>query len=90
MGLGPGESEAIGLALALAATIRIDERQGRQAALKRSLKVIGTVGMLLVAKDRAIISAIAPVVDSLKAVGFFIAPALKRDVLRRAGEATRS
>ena len=57
-GLDEGESAAIGLAIALQAPILIDERIGRQVAHLHSLKVIGSLGILLVAKQRGIIKSI--------------------------------
>jgi uncharacterized protein len=85
-GLGPGEAAAIGLALALRSPLLIDERIGRQVAAALALKVIGTIGILLLAKQRSLITAIRPVIDSLKREGFFIAPALELEILQRAGE----
>jgi uncharacterized protein len=85
-GLDEGESAAIGLAVALQAPILVDERIGRQVAQLHSLKVIGTLGILLIAKQRGYIELIAPVIASLKQESFFIAPILERDVLVLAGE----
>jgi uncharacterized protein len=85
-GLGPGEAAAIGLALALRSPLLIDERIGRQVAAALAIKVIGTIGILLLAKRRSLITAIRPVVDSLKREGFFIAKALELETLQRAGE----
>jgi uncharacterized protein len=85
-GLDEGESAAIGLAIAMQAPILIDERIGRQVAHLHSLKVVGTLGVLLLAKQRGFIEFIAPVIASLKQEEFFIAPSLELDVLVRAGE----
>lgn len=85
-GLGPGEAAAIGLALALRSPLLIDERIGRQVAAAHALKVIGTIGILLLAKQRSLITAIKPVIDTFKREGIFIAPALELEILQRAGE----
>lgn len=48
MSLGPGESEAIGLALEVSAEwIILDERPARRVAAGLGLPVIGTLGLLL-------------------------------------------
>ncbi len=86
VGLDPGEAAAIGLAVALGAPILIDERIGRQVAFAHSLKVVGTMGILLRAKERGLVRLIRPLIDSLRDEGFFVAPALVEQVLQRANE----
>jgi predicted nucleic acid-binding protein len=47
VGLGKGEREAIALASEIAAgALLIDERDGRQEAVRRRLRVVGTLGVL--------------------------------------------
>ena len=86
VGLGPGETAAIGLALSMDAPILIDERLGRQVAMGHRLKIVGTLGILLRAKERGLINSVKPLIDALSSQGFFVAAGLAREVLRRAGE----
>lgn len=85
-GLDAGESAAIGLAIALNAPLLIDERIGRHVAQLHAVKVIGSLGILLLAKERGIIDAIAPIIAALKEEEFFISSALEQAILIRARE----
>jgi predicted nucleic acid-binding protein len=85
--LGAGETEAIALALEVGVNwIVLDDAPGRQLAESLGLPVIGTLGLLLQAKDNGIIDAVKPLVDALIAVDFRMTPALLTGVLRQAGE----
>jgi len=48
--------------------------------------VTGTVGLLLVAKNRGYIAVVRPLLDELIRQGFWISPALYQTALRQAGE----
>jgi predicted nucleic acid-binding protein len=86
-GLGDGESEAIGLAVELRARwIILDDRAARRLAQGLGLPVIGTLGLLLAAKRRGLLTVIRPSVDALVSQGFHVAPELCARVLRDAGE----
>lgn len=85
-GLDLGESMALALAVALKAPILIDERIGRQAAFAQSLRVVGSIGILLLAKKRGLIERVAPAIQDLKREGLYISPELEQEALRRAGE----
>jgi predicted nucleic acid-binding protein len=85
--LDPGEAEAIALAIELGDVfLIIDERNARRIAQQMGLKVIGTLGMLLRAKEKGVISEVKPVIMSLESVNFRIAPALIQKALILAGE----
>lgn len=85
--LGAGETEAIGLALELGVpTVIVDERAGRRLAAAVGLDVVGTVGILLRAKQRGLVGAVRPELDALLEAGFFVAMSLYRDTVVRAGE----
>lgn len=86
--LDRGEAEAIVLAQECRAdAVLIDEADGRKIAQQLGLGVIGTLGILLRAKQRGDLTALAPVMDRLRdELGFFISPALREEVLRRADE----
>ena len=81
-----GEAEAIALALERNWRIILDDRKARLVARRLGLKVIGTVGVLLRAKRKGIVSRIAPLLQDLEAAGFYLSEALKREALRLAGE----
>jgi uncharacterized protein len=87
--LDAGESEALALALEIKADlVLIDERAGRSAAERAGLTPLGLLGVLIRAKARGSIPAVAPLIDTLQQeIGFFISPALRREALRLASEA---
>ncbi len=81
--LDAGEREAIILAEELEADVLLmDERSGREAALKRDLPVVGTLGILERAAENGLLD-FTETLQDLKANGFFIASALEKDFLER-------
>lgn len=85
--LGPGESEAISLALEIGAQwVILDERPARRLAQALGLPVIGTLGILVASKRRGLLPAVRPCLDVLVNVGFHISPVLYDLVLADAGE----
>jgi len=88
--LGRGEAESIALALELSADLLLlDEREGRRAAERLGLRVIGVVGILLEAKSSAIIDKVRPLLDGLRqAAGFYLSESLYQHALVLAGEST--
>lgn len=84
---GPGESEALALALEVHADlILIDDKAARRLASSLHLPVLGVLGLLLKAKDAALIPAVRPRLDALRKLPFHISPWLHEAVLRDAGE----
>ena len=82
-----GEAEAISLAMELEDVFLIlEDRKARQLALQLNLKVIGTVGMLLRAKRKGIITEIKPLLVALNQANFRISEPLIQNALRIAGE----
>lgn len=86
-----GEAEAIVLALEMGVTdILIDDAKGRRAAKLKGLQVIGTIGILLVAKQRGLIMLIQPELDALLAHNIHIGHRLYEQALILADEALSS
>jgi len=85
--LGAGESEAIALALEVKADlILLDDKAARRLALTLGLPLLGTLGLLLKAKDLGLIKEIRPKLIALRSLPFHIGPRLFEAVLRDAGE----
>lgn len=85
--LGAGESEAIALALEIQADlVLLDDQAARRLAAALHLPLMGTLGLLLKAKDAGLISAVRPKLEALQALPFHIAPRLLEAVLREAHE----
>ena len=82
-----GESEAIALAVRAPSSLLImDDRRGRRLALDRGLRVKGTVGLLVLAKQRGLVPAVRPLLAALEFVGIFVTPQLLASALVEAGE----
>ncbi|WP_456454012.1 DUF3368 domain-containing protein [Thermococcus sp.] len=85
--LGDGESEAMALALELGADFLIlDDLKARKIAKELGIKVIGTAGLLLLAKKRGVVEEVKPLLRELVEKGFRIADSVIEVILRAAGE----
>jgi predicted nucleic acid-binding protein len=81
--LGPGEREAIALALDVKADfVLMDETLGRKVAVQNSLLVKGTLGILEDAAHRGLIN-LPEAVDKLRATSIFLSEEIVEDALRR-------
>lgn len=88
--LGPGEREAIALSQECgAAVLLMDERDGRQEAIRRHLTVIGTLGVLGEAADRNWVD-LPAAVAALKATSFRANDILYHEILVRYEQRKRS
>jgi uncharacterized protein len=81
-----GEAEAIALASEKNCLLISDDKQARAAAKLLGVSVIGTVGILIRAKQNGVIAEIKPILDALAANDFFISRALREEALKIAGE----
>lgn len=87
-GLGRGELEAIALYKRLRADrLLIDDGRARRVARVNGVDVIGTLGVLILAKSRDIVPAVRPLLDRIRAAGNHLSDALVSEALRLSGEA---
>jgi uncharacterized protein len=86
--LDDGEREAIALAIEIAERgILLDEREARQIAQRLGLQVMGTLGILLLAKNNQTIPQVRPILDNTMNVAqYWVSAALYAQVLQLAGE----
>jgi predicted nucleic acid-binding protein len=84
--LDRGEAAAIPLAERLAATLLCDDAAARFEARRRRIPVVGTLGVLRLAKDRGLLDRIRPVIETMRAAGMFVSEALVQEVLTSAAE----
>lgn len=81
--LDPGESEAIVLAKELPADlVLIDERAATRRARTLDLRVIGTLGVLLLGKRAGPVAAVKPLMERLVTLDFHIGTELYEQVLK--------
>ncbi len=85
--LGPGESEALALALEFReAVVVLDDRVARKVARTLGLKMTGTLGLLLDAKRVGRIERVTPLLNELESLGFRLADHTRVAVMKLAGE----
>ena len=85
--LHAGEVEVMILAQEKKADLVIlDDNAAKKTAKFLGLRVIGTLGILVLAKKRGFIKEVSPVLDALKRDGFFVSDDLCDLVLRQADE----
>lgn len=86
--LDAGEAEAIALAIERKGELLlIDEANGRSVAQRLNLSIIGSVGLVLLAKDRGLIPAALPVLEALRTHGgLWLGDAFFQSILARIGE----
>ncbi len=88
--LGPGESQALALALEYPeAVVILDDKLGRHVAHSLGIPHTGTLGVLIDAKRAGLIPAVSPLIDRLHACGFRLTARARQAVLNVAGETAR-
>lgn len=85
--LDSGEASAIAFAMSYpGCRIIIDERRGRSVAKRLGLKVTGTIGILIKAKEQGLIKSGKSILLKLEDHGFWLSEALKNQLINRMGE----
>lgn len=85
--LDEGEASAIALCLEKSHSLLIiDERKGRKIAKDLQIKTIGTLGILLEAKQQGHVTNLRPLIDALQQTDFRISKDLLNAILSQAGE----
>jgi predicted nucleic acid-binding protein len=80
--LDKGEASAIALSMETAESVLIiDEKKGRRIAQELNIKIIGTLGIILKAKENGLISSIEDILEKLENADFRISPSLKKKIL---------
>lgn len=83
----PGEASAIALAMETPnSLIIVDDLKGRKLAARMKLSFMGTLGLLLKAKEHNAIPSIKPYIDKIQATDFRISPSIVNYILEQAGE----
>jgi len=84
--LDAGEAQAICFAINKNYYILIDEKKGRKVAKRYQLKVVGSLAVLLQAKENNLIPLVKPLLLKLKEHGYYISEKLIRQILQKANE----
>lgn len=84
--LDEGETQAILLAKQVGCPILLDERRGRLVAKHEQLEVLGTVGLLLKAKQAKLIPDVSSLLEKMLENDYRLAPALVSRAKVLAGE----
>ncbi len=87
MGLDRGEAEVLVLAEEQRARlVIIDERKARRYAKRLEIPRTGTLGVLLLAKEKGLIPVLAPLIEELQQAGLHLGIKLIKKVLQLANE----
>ena len=82
-----GEVSTIVLGLETpACTILMDDKRGRRLGRMLNSRMVGTLGLLLIAKNRGLLKAVRPVVESMIQNGCYLSEQVMSDAFREAGE----
>ncbi len=85
--LGRGETEVLAVGLERAdPPLLLDDRDARRHAQALGLRVTGTLGILILAKERGILGEIRGVLNRLDALRFRLSATTRETALRLAGE----
>lgn len=85
-GLGAGESQVVATALLHSGKAVLDDRMGRRCAKAQGLSVIGTLGVMLLAKRLQMIPSARTLLEALRHQGLFLDDRLLEGMLVELGE----
>ena len=85
-GLGSGEVAVLADAAQHTHIALIDDRRARATAQRLNIAIVGSGAVLLALKANGRIVSIRPALDAWQMRGYFVAPAVVSERLRRAGE----
>ncbi|MDQ4141769.1 MAG: DUF3368 domain-containing protein [Bacteroidota bacterium] len=82
-----GEASAIALAIEKQNCLLIlDDNKARKAATRLGVPYIGTLGLLVGAKEAGLIQLVKPILEQIKTTNFRIEESLEKKILKLAGE----
>lgn len=81
-----GERSAIALAIEREATLLLDDRRARRMAAESGRPVIGTLGLLVRAREEGFVTALRPLIEQLRPTGYFMSDELVAEVLSSVNE----
>ena len=85
--LGKGEASSISLALELDNSLLImDEKKGRKVAQKLRIETIGSLGVLMKAKEKKIIKSVGVILNLIDGTDFRLSRAIREEILKESGE----
>lgn len=84
--LDEGEAAVIAQAEVTKSTVLIDEKKGLKEAVARNHKTLRTTEVLCLLKEAGAIELIAPYLEKLETMGFWISVKVKTEILKDAGE----
>ena len=89
LNLDKGESSAIALAMEIDDVLLIiDDLKARKEAKRLGFPMTGTLGVLYTAKQKGLIPALKPYIETLVSVGFYVAPDIVKELLTLCHEET--
>ena len=68
------------------AIVVLDDATARRLAENEGCRVVGLLGLLVVAKQRGLLSGVRRLLDAMRGSGFFVSDDLYRMILRQVGE----
>ncbi|MDE3059133.1 MAG: DUF3368 domain-containing protein [Bacteroidota bacterium] len=86
--LGAGERESIKLVYSYKSTsvLLIDDKAGRRAARGLNLAVTGTIGVLIIAKNKKLVKSVSSTLEEMKGKGYWLSDEIVDAARRIAGE----
>jgi len=86
--LDEGEKQAIVLASKLGKDVLLlmDDQAGRQAARKSGVPVTGLLGLLLLAKEKGLVSRVGSLIEELRDSGYWLSDEIAKIAIELAGE----